>query len=49
MLVWFMLFRVVSNATFNNILDISWQSVLLAEETGVPGKNDRKLLINIIT
>jgi len=24
------------NATFNNISDISWRSVLLVEETGVP-------------
>ena len=29
----------VFNATFNNILVISWQSVLLVEETGVPGEN----------
>jgi hypothetical protein len=29
----------VFNATFNNISAISWQSVLLMEETGVPGKN----------
>ena len=28
----------VSNATFNNISVISWQSVLLVEETKVPGK-----------
>jgi hypothetical protein len=28
----------VLNATFNNISVISWQSVLLMEETGVPGK-----------
>jgi len=34
-LVWFMVF----NATFNNILVISWQSVLLVKATGVPGKN----------
>ena len=34
-LVWFMVF----NATFNNILVISWRSVLLVEETGVPGEN----------
>jgi hypothetical protein len=27
------------NATFNNISDISPQSVLLVEETGVPGEN----------
>jgi hypothetical protein len=31
----------VFNATFNNISAISWQSVLLVEETGVPGKNYR--------
>jgi len=29
----------VFNATFNNISVISWRSVLLVEETGVPGKN----------
>jgi hypothetical protein len=34
-LVWFMVF----NATFNNISVISWQSVLLVDETGVPGEN----------
>jgi hypothetical protein len=33
----FMLF----NTTFNNISVISWQSVLLMEETGVPGENHR--------
>jgi len=27
------------NATFNNISVISWQSVLLVEETGVPREN----------
>ena len=27
------------NATFNNISVISWQSVLLVKETGVPGEN----------
>ena len=26
---------------FNNFSAISWQSVLLAEETGVPGENHR--------
>ena len=31
----------VFNATFNNILVISWQSVLLVEETGVPRENHR--------
>ena len=29
----------VFNATFNNISDISWLSVLLVEETRVPGEN----------
>jgi hypothetical protein len=33
--VWFMVF----NANFNNISVISWWSVLLVEETGVPGDN----------
>ena len=27
------------NATYNNISVISWRSVLLVEETGVPEKN----------
>jgi hypothetical protein len=27
------------NATFNNISVILWQSVLMVEETGVPGEN----------
>ena len=31
----------VCNATFNNIAVISWRSVLLVEETGVPGENHR--------
>jgi hypothetical protein len=29
------------NATFNNISGITWRSVLLVEETGVPGENCR--------
>ena len=33
--VWFIVF----NATFNNISVISWRSVLLVEETGVPGES----------
>jgi hypothetical protein len=33
--IWFMVF----NATFNNISVISWWSVLLVEETRVPGEN----------
>jgi hypothetical protein len=36
-MVWFMVF----NATVNNISVISWQSVLLVEETSVPGENHR--------
>jgi hypothetical protein len=39
LLVWFMVF----NATFNNILVISWQSILLVEETRVPGENHRPI------
>jgi hypothetical protein len=31
----------VFNATFNNISGISWRSVLLEEEIGVPGENHR--------
>jgi hypothetical protein len=38
-LVWFMVF----NTTFNNISVISWQSVLLLEETRVPGKKPTDL------
>jgi hypothetical protein len=32
---------IVFNATFNNISAISWQSVLMVEETGRPGENQR--------
>jgi hypothetical protein len=38
----------VLNTTFNNISVLSWQSVLLVEETGVPGEN-HKSLTNYIT
>jgi hypothetical protein len=41
-LVWFMVF----NATFNNISIISWWSVLLVEETGLPGENHRLVASN---
>jgi hypothetical protein len=34
----------VFNATFNNISVISWQSVILVEETGVPGENHRPVV-----
>jgi hypothetical protein len=33
----------VFDATFNNILVISWQSVLLVEETEGPGENHRTI------
>jgi len=42
----------VFNATFNNISVISWQSVLLVEETGGPGGKPPtccKSLTNFIT
>jgi hypothetical protein len=32
---------IVFKSTFNNISVISWQSVLLVEETRVPGENHR--------
>jgi len=31
----------VFNATFNNISVITWRSVLVVEETGIPGENHR--------
>ena len=34
------------NATFNNISVISWQSVLLVEETGVPGVNHGQTVVS---
>jgi hypothetical protein len=34
------------NATSNNISVISWQSVLLVEETGVPRENHRPVAIH---
>jgi hypothetical protein len=37
--VWFKF--MVFNATFNNISVISFRSVLLVKETGVPGENHR--------
>ena len=38
--VWLVGFMVF-NATFNNPSLMSWWSVLLVEETGVPGENHR--------
>jgi hypothetical protein len=40
---------VVFNATFNNISAISWRSVLLVEETGVPGENHRPVASHLQT
>ena len=34
----------VFHATFNNISAITWQSVFLVEETGVPGENHRPVV-----
>jgi hypothetical protein len=38
---YFMVRVIVVNAIFNTISVISWMSVLLVEETGVPGENHR--------
>jgi hypothetical protein len=37
------------NATFNNISAISWQSVLLVEETEVPRENHRAVASHLQT
>ena len=34
----------VLNATFNNTSVLLWRSVLLVEETGVPGENHRPVI-----
>jgi len=34
----------VLNATFNNILAISWRSVLFVDETRVPGENGKGIM-----
>jgi hypothetical protein len=31
----------VFSATLNNISGVSWRSVFLVEETGIPGENNR--------
>jgi len=36
----------VFNASFNNISIVSWRSVLLMEETGVPGENTNLTQVN---
>jgi hypothetical protein len=38
--------EMVFDATFNTILVISWRSVLLVKETGVPGENQRQTFTN---
>ena len=43
-LVWFMVF----NVTINNISVVSWWSVLVVGETGIPGENHRPAAISII-
>ena len=37
--VWLFVRLMVFNATFNNASVMSWRSLLLVEETGVPGEN----------
>jgi hypothetical protein len=36
------------NATFNNISTISWRSVLLVDEIGIPGENHDLQLDHIL-
>jgi hypothetical protein len=36
----------VFNATSNTIPVISWRTVLLVKETGIPGENDRPVASN---
>ena len=40
---------VMFNATFNNISVISWRTVLLLEESGVPGENHRPVASHLQT
>jgi hypothetical protein len=39
----------VFNATFNNIPVKSWRSILLMDETGVPGENHRPVASHLQT
>jgi hypothetical protein len=39
----------VFNTTFNNISVISWQSVILVEETGVSRENHRPVTHNVVS
>jgi hypothetical protein len=43
---WFMVWVMTFNATFKNISAISWWSVLLVKETGVPGEKHRSVASN---
>jgi hypothetical protein len=45
-MLWVRVRVMVFNATFNNISAISWQSVLLVEETRVSGENHRPVAIH---
>ena len=47
--VWLFVCLMVLNATFNNISVITWQSVLLVEETGGPGENHRHVASHLQT
>ena len=43
-LLYFKMFSImvmVFNATFSNISVMSWRSILLVEQTGIPGENHR--------
>ena len=40
---------IVFNATFNNIPVKSWRSILLMDETGVPGENHRPVASHLQT
>jgi hypothetical protein len=45
-LIWLVVCQfMVLNATFNNISIISWQSVLLVEQTGGPGENQFNIIL----
>jgi hypothetical protein len=39
--IWLEVRVVVFNVTFNNISIISWRSILLVDETGIPGEKHR--------
>jgi hypothetical protein len=43
--VWLGLWIMMFNATFNNISAILWWSVLLVEETEVPGENHQPVAL----